>query len=423
MALSVALMCLCLLFSSALSASETSLFSLSRNRVKRFRNSKKSSEKKLVYLLDDPIRLLVVILIANVLMNILVQNVFASLFDEQPSFLISAGVPLLLTLIFGEIIPKSIAFRNKERVAKLLSFFLFSIAYVLKPIAIVFLFFSRNLSKALFFYLKKPAALTIGDMKQALHAYKESGQLEREEAKIIRGYLNLEEDRVKELMRPKGDIIFFDLANQEKGLAEIFVQKGCTRVIVCQGGLENVLGTISAHRFFIHQHKLTNLLDIIPLLDKVRFVSEAMRSKALLAEFYAYQEELVLVVDEYGVISGLITFEDIVESVIGEVSDARDSTNHYTKASSDIIITSGKFELVEFERIFEVHLESPGHMATIGGFLIEQAGDIPKVGYKVETQGFLFHVLAADNNRVRRVYIKRLKVSNKKKSVRGRLFS
>lgn len=416
-------MCLCLLFSSALSASETSLFSLSRNRVKRFRNSKKSSEKKLVYLLDDPIRLLVVILIANVLMNILVQNVFASLFDEQPSFLISAGVPLLLTLIFGEIIPKSIAFRNKERVAKLLSFFLFSIAYVLKPIAIVFLFFSRNLSKALFFYLKKPAALTIGDMKQALHAYKESGQLEREEAKIIRGYLNLEEDRVKELMRPKGDIIFFDLANQEKGLAEIFVQKGCTRVIVCQGGLENVLGTISAHRFFIHQHKLTNLLDIIPLLDKVRFVSEAMRSKALLAEFYAYQEELVLVVDEYGVISGLITFEDIVESVIGEVSDARDSTNHYTKASSDIIITSGKFELVEFERIFEVHLESPGHMATIGGFLIEQAGDIPKVGYKVETQGFLFHVLAADNNRVRRVYIKRLKVSNKKKSVRGRLFS
>ncbi|PCI78644.1 hypothetical protein COB21_00240, partial [Candidatus Aerophobetes bacterium] len=335
--------------------------------------------------------------------------------NYQPNFFVSAGVPLLLTLLFGEMIPKSIAFKNKEKAAKFLSFFIFYIAVLLKPIATIFLFFTRNLSKALFFYLKKPSPLTIGELKEALHAYKEGGVMEREEAKIVRGYLNLEEDRVKELMCAKEDIIFFDLAKSESELADLFVQKGCTKVVVCQGGLEHVLGIISAHRYFLHQDKIKNLVDIIPFLEKVRFVSESMRCKALLAQFYACNESLVLVVDEYGVITGLITLEDIVESVIGEVSDARDTVNHYTRASQDIIITSGKFELVEFERVFDVHLESLGNMATIGGFLIEQAGDIPQAGFKLQKQGFLFHVLAADSNRIRRVYIKRVKTVNKKK--------
>lgn len=411
---SMALIVVCLFLSASLSASETALFSLPRSRVNRYKRSSLNSEKRTANLLENPLRLLVVILIANVFMNLLVQNVFSSLFDRAPNFFISAGVPLLLTLIFGEMIPKSIAFKNKEKIAKLLSLFLFSISWLLKPIARVMLFVARRLSKVFFFYLKRAEPLKLGELKEALSVYKEGGELEREEAKIVRGYLNLEEDRVKELMRPKEDIIFFDMSISETDLEKVFVEKGCTKVVVCQGGLDNVLGVISSHRYFLLKDKVPEIVDLIPLLDKVRFVSESMRCKTLLAQFYAYHESMVLVVDEYGIVSGLITLEDIVESVIGEVSDARDVINHYTRASDDIIIASGKFELVEFERLFDVHLESPGHMATVGGYLIEKAGDIPKAGYKTTQQGFLFHVLAADKKRVRRVYIKRLKQSKPK---------
>lgn len=112
--------------------------------------------------------------------------------------------------------------------------------------------------------------------------------------------------------------------------------------------------------------------------------------------------------DEYGSVSGLIALEDLVETVVGQIADRRDEASHYTRPSDDIVIASGKLELIEFEEIFDYHLESPNNMATIGGWLTELLGDIPKSGTKIERHGFLFHVLASDVNRVRRVYIRRL---------------
>ena len=122
-----------------------------------------------------------------------------------------------------------------------------------------------------------------------------------------------------------------------------------------------------------------------------------------------------MVVDEYGSISGVIALEDLVEAVIGQIADRRDDVSHFTQPSDDIVIASGKLELIEFEEIFDYHLESPNNMATIGGWLTELTGDIPKSGTKVERHGFLFHVLASDVNRVRRVYIRRLRPKKRKK--------
>ncbi|MCB1085389.1 MAG: HlyC/CorC family transporter, partial [Chlamydiia bacterium] len=153
----------------------------------------------------------------------------------------------------------------------------------------------------------------------------------------------------------------------------------------------------------------------IPFLRKAHFVPETMVSRTLLEHFYAIEETMVMVVDEYGSISGLITLEDLVEAVIGQIVDRRDEKSHYTRASEHIIIASGKLELIEFEEIFDIHLESPNNMATIGGWLTEALGDIPKSGTKFESRGFLFHILSSDLNRVRRVYIRRMKPLKRKK--------
>ena len=124
---------------------------------------------------------------------------------------------------------------------------------------------------------------------------------------------------------------------------------------------------------------------------------------------YDRKESLAMVVDEYGSISGLIALEDLVETVVGEIADARDKKSQYTRSGEDVIIASGKLELAEFEEIFGVALPSENQVVTLGGWLSEQMNDIPKTGTKYVVFDFLFHVLAADPKRVRRIYVRRLK--------------
>ncbi|MCK4934373.1 MAG: HlyC/CorC family transporter, partial [Simkaniaceae bacterium] len=138
------------------------------------------------------------------------------------------------------------------------------------------------------------------------------------------------------------------------------------------------------------------------------FIPESKPGKQLLREIYQKEETMMFVVDEYGSVSGLITLEDLVEVVIGQIADRRDEKPLYSQSGPGVIIASGKMELTTFEELFDVHLSSPNNMVTIGGWLTEQLGDIPKSGVKHVTKDFLFHVLASDVNRVRRVYIRRL---------------
>jgi putative hemolysin len=130
---------------------------------------------------------------------------------------------------------------------------------------------------------------------------------------------------------------------------------------------------------------------------------------------YDRKESIAIVVDEYGSVSGLITLEDLVEVVVGEIADRRDVKARFTRAGEDVIITSGKFELAEFEEVFGKELFSENNVVTIGGWLTEQLGDIPKTGTKYVTEEFLFHVLASEPTRVKRVYIRRLKKPPMKK--------
>jgi CBS domain containing-hemolysin-like protein len=138
-----------------------------------------------------------------------------------------------------------------------------------------------------------------------------------------------------------------------------------------------------------------------------------MTAETLLRQMYEKEESIAVVVDEYGSIAGIIAFEDLIEVVVGEIADRRDSKSLYTKSKSDVIIASGKLEMAEFEEIFQVALYSPNNMVTIGGWLTEQLGDIPKAGTKYMTDDFLFHVLASDPTRIRRIYIRKFQHKDK----------
>ena len=219
-------------------------------------------------------------------------------------------------------------------------------------------------------------------------------------------------------MCPRQEVLFYDINEPLSKLLDLFVDQECTRIPVCSGNLENILGIMTSGAYFLHKKRIITSQELIPFLKNPIYIPESMLGRALLREFYEKEETMMVVVDEYGSISGVITMEDLLELVIGQIADRRDEKTYFTRSSDDILIASGKFELTEFEQLFDTHLESPSNMATIGGWLTEQIGDIPKSGTKYNTDHFLFHVLSSDANRIRRIYIRRLKPI--KKNRRGK---
>ena len=181
-------------------------------------------------------------------------------------------------------------------------------------------------------------------------------------------------------MRPREDVIFYDIDEPLSKLIYLFVDQQCSRIPVCKEGLDKVMGIITGHQFFLHRDALRTPQDLLPILTKPFFVPETMHASGLIRQMYSRRESLSLVVDEYGSISGLITLEDLVETVIGEIKDARDTKSRYTRSGDDILIASGKLELAEFEELFGVTMPTENNRVTLGGWLTEQLGDIPKTG-------------------------------------------
>ncbi|MEM7175677.1 MAG: hemolysin family protein [Chlamydiota bacterium] len=416
----IGLLILLILCSAWLSASETALFSLSSMKVRSLQKGEDHRGKLIAQLLGRPRELLVTILMVNVLMNLLVQNVVSGIFGTFSGWGLTVGIPLGLTLIFGEVLPKSVAYSKNAWIAYRVAPLIHWIARIIKPLRRLLTKLTSGISRCLFFYLQREKEISIEELKHALRTSRDTGMLDPEEAKLVRGYLNLEEDLIKELMCPRQDIRYFDLNEPLEKLVALFVDEECSRVPVCKGGLENLLGIATSASFFLHKKHIQHAYDLVPFLQSPQFVPESMPGRILLNHFYDKEETMMVVVDEYGSISGLITLEDLVEVVVGQIADRRSEKSAYTRASEDILIASGKLELGEFEQIFDVHLESPNNMATIGGWLTEQLGDIPKSGIQHMANGFLFHILSADYNRVRRVYIRRLKPAKKKGSKKER---
>lgn len=406
----VLLICFSALFSSA----ETAFFSLSNLKIRSYKKSSDPRKSAIYRLMEKPRELLVTIMMLNIIANILVQNTVSSIFGTFSSWILTVGVPLGLTLIFGEIIPKSLALPNNVWLTYRLSLIMSKIAYFFGPLRVFLTKITNYISRFIFFFLKKEKEISVPELQHALKASKKVGVLDPDESELIEGYLDLQNSIVKEVMRPREDIIHYNIQDPLDQLVHIFTDQECSRVPVCEGDLENVIGLISVQEFFFHRENAQTIEDLKKILRKPFFLPESSHALSALKVMRNKNEALALVVDEYGSISGLLSQEDLIESVIGEISDRRDIKSRYTRSSEDVIIASGKLELDELEDIFDVDFFSETNSVTIGGWLIEKMGDIPQAGAKYETDEFLFYILAAAPNRIRRVYIRHLKPKGKK---------
>ena len=397
-----------LFLSATLSASETALFSLSSVQLKSYRRSKIPRFSLVYHLMERPRDVLVTILMLNVLSNILVQNTVSSLFDQYSTWALKVGLPLALTLLFGEVLPKSMAMPNNAQIAYKMAPAISKAARFLGPIRRRLTALTSWISRLFFLIIHDEEEISTEELKHVLKTSQESGVLLPREARLIGGALDLQETLVKELMRPREEILYYDVNEPLSQLLHLFADERTTRVPVCDGDLENLQGILSTQEFFLFQDTIEKSADLLPYLKKPYYVPETTKASALLRLLRERREILAIVVDEYGSISGLITQEDLIEKVVGEIADLRDTKSLYTRSGENVIIASGKLELSHFKEIFGVELESKENAVTLGGWLIEQLGTIPQTGVKYATDQFLFYVLAADPNRIRRIYVRKL---------------
>jgi putative hemolysin len=394
------------LLSGYFSGSEIALFSIPNTKIKTYETDADSRKRLIAELVLHPRHLIVTIFLLNTLVNILIQNVTSSLFGTFGHWALKIGIPLVLTLVFGEIIPKYIALQNNVAIAHKVAPSISFLQKLLEPLCRFIVYLTVPISRILFFFLKRDKSISDEELQHVLKASQEHGVLHPDEAELINGFLDIQKDRANELMCQREDMHYYDLKEPLSRLIHLFFSEKCSRIPVCDHGIENVLGILTATQFFLNKERLKSPHDLIPYLQKPFFIPETTSAKMLLRRMKRHNEEMALLVDEYGSISGLITQEDLIELFIGKIADRKEQT-FYTKTDEGVIIASGKLELETLNELFDVQLESENHYLTIGGWLTEQLGDIPKSGTTYETRELFFQVLSADPNRIRRLYIRR----------------
>ncbi len=400
---------LLLVCSAFFSSSETALFSLSPSKRNTFRHSKSKGKKVAAMLLEKPRSLLVTLLILNITVNLGVQNVISSIVGTTSSVFFTVIIPFVLTLVFGEILPKTIAVTKDEMIASKVSRILQFFGWLITPIRIVLLKVTKMGSFVAAFFLKKDSEITKEEIKHALISFKETDLMTKDEIKLLLGSLRLSEVQVKEVKCQRQNIYFHDISSSPQKLRNLFCQKKLSKIPIVDRDIDHVIGVVNAMDFFSNNHKIHDAKDIYEIMEKPFFAPESMLARTLLAHFEDKKREIALLVDEYGGVSGLITREDLVEIVVGQINDIREEKTLFTRQGEDVIICSGKYELTDLEALFDIEIKKLGEETTVGGHLLEILGDIPKSGYKVVHQGLLFHVLLATETKVSRVYIKHLK--------------
>lgn len=402
------LLCLSFVFISALtSSSEIALFSLPSTKIKAYRSSSDPKKRAIAGLVLKPGELLVTVFFLNTVSNILLQNTFSHILGTRGGFIIKVTVPLLITLIFGEVIPKYIGIRKNITLAHLVVGIIGWANRTLGPLRQLITWITSYVSRAMFFFLRKEDTISEEELDHVLQTSRETGILNHDEAELVQGYIKLQAAQVKELMRPRQEILSFDIGESLTRLTHLFVEQEVTKVPVIDGELDSLLGVISAGQYFAHRSQITDSNSLIKHASKPFFVPENTPAKLLLRKLEQMDDPIAMVVDEYGTVSGLITKEDLVETVVGEITDRRDVKKLHTRASDDVIIASGKMELSELSDLLGIKLSSRNNYVTIGGWLTEQLGTIPVSGTHYETDELWLQVLAAEPRRVRRVYIRK----------------
>jgi len=404
--------------SALVSGTEVAFFSLSQTDLNELSNDSKEANI-IVTLLEKPRKLLATILITNNFINILIVLLFASLAETffenfnyeidlfyitiSIRFLIEIVLVTFLILFFGEVLPKVYASRNALRFSKNMSKFIHFINSLLTPFSLPLISITKFIEKKLG---SKNSNFSVETLSQALELTSE-GATTKDEQKILEGIVNFGNTETVQIMKPRIDI--FALSNEEdyeKVLTKI-LENGYSRNPVYKENIDNIIGVLYAKDLLAHLNKKNFKWQT--LLREAFFVPENKKLDDLLDDFRDRKNHLAIVVDEYGGTSGLVTLEDVIEEIVGDINDEFDDDDlQYSKIDENNYIFEGKTTIKDFCKVLddedeEIFEKEKGESETLAGFILEISGKFPKKGEKINFKNYTFTIEALDKKRIKQV--------------------
>ncbi|MEL0651494.1 MULTISPECIES: gliding motility-associated protein GldE [unclassified Algibacter] len=401
-----------LLFCSALiSGAEVALFSLSKSDIEADLEAKSKRIQIILQLLERPKKLLATILVANNFINIAVVILFAylssSLFEGIANpvlkFTLEVIIVTFLILLFGEILPKIYASRNNLKFASFMAYPLRVLDVLLSPISLPM----RSVTLAIHSKLgRQKSNLSIDQLSQALELTSEEDTT-KEEQRILQGIVSFGNTDTKQAMRPRIDIFALNIDQKYMDIMPEIVENGYSRIPVYQDNIDNIKGILYVKDLlpFIDRKQF----DWATLIREPFFVPENKKLDDLMAEFQEKKVHLAVVVDEYGGTSGLISLEDIIEEIVGDISDEFDDEDlKYSKLDDNNYVFEGKTALKDFYKIIKIEDETifedhKGEAETVAGFVLEISKSFPKLNSKINFKNYVFTIEALDKKRIRLV--------------------
>lgn len=402
-----------LLFSALISGSEVAFFSLNPSEKDELNSSDSKEHKRVNQLLIFPKKLLATILISNNFINvaIIILSTYAinttfdfSTIHEGLSFAIQVVAITFLLLLFGEVIPKVYATKHALSLAKTMAQPIWLLRSIFKPISTLLIYSTGIIDRKV---KKKGLNVSMEELSEALDLTEDIPE-NKDEHRILKGIVKFGETSVKQVMKSRVDVISIEKNTNFKDLITIFLECGHSRIPVHKESFDQIIGILYIKDLLPHIQNTENFKWNSLIRDPF-FVPENKKLDDLLKEFQELKTHLAIVVDEYGGSSGIITLEDVLEEIVGEISDEFDEDDiSYSKIDENIYVFEGKTALNDLFKIIELEDETVfdevrNDSDTLAGLVIEIAGKIPVKNEKLIHQHFTFVVEAADKRRVKRV--------------------
>lgn len=397
-----------LALSAFFSSSETAFSSVNKIRLKNYVDEKRKGSKKALFIAENFDKALSTILVGNNIVNIAAATISAKiavdLLGEGTGLLVNTIVMTILVLIFGEILPKSLAKENAERFSLSISGILFLLMKLLSPVTFFFIKL-KDWSSKLVKNSDDHPSVTEEEIKVMVDLSEEEGVIDQREKELVHRSLEFNDILVGEILKPRIDIVAVDVNQSIDEIKDLFLEERYSRIPVYDGYIDNIIGILS-ERDFLGCIVRQETIEIRELLWDPLFVVESTKISVLLPELQKNKVHMAIVIDEFGGTSGLVTMEDILEELVGEIWDEHEEkVKAFTKVDQDTYIFNADLSLDEFVRF--TNIEHPGNMyKSLGGWIVHGFERLPSEGEVLHFENVEIKINNIENRRIRTVQVK-----------------
>lgn len=412
---------LILIFLSAFfSSSEIAIFSFDKKKLNDFKKDHPILAKYLTIVIDNSRRILVTILLANTIVAVWASIISVQLsleiadkygYSKDVTIFVQIVVLTIVLLVIGEISPKIWANKHQITTLKIVLMPIYWVSVLFYPIAYLITslmdVFSKNITER-----KSNTALQESEIKELAELGVEKGTIEEEEHDLINGIVSFKSVTAREIMTPRVDIAAIPVDATFEELMSVINESGHSRIPLYEKDLDNIKGIIIAKDLlpFIKKKELSQNINLLKIAREAIFVPSSKHINDLLHEFQEKKIHLAIVVDEYGGTAGLISLEDILEEIVGEIRDEHDKEeNEITKLSENSYLLLGKLSIDELNELLNENFSSENDdYDTLGGFVFNHAGTIPEQGYSFVFNNYKFTIKEIVHNRINKVLVEKV---------------